>query len=111
MNKDTQMQKETMHKISLCGRATSTVPRGFSVAMAADFEDWLEVPAEKEYPLCKCSPKKRTVQFKVNKKTQSQGRVFFRCPDWNKPDTCNLFMWVDEMDKWGARKIHLHSRI
>ena len=93
MKKGTQMQKEKMNRISLDGRATSTVPMDFNVAMAVDFEDCVEVPEAKAFPLCNCNPKKGTVRFQVNKKSQSQGRFFFRCPDWNTEDTCKLFIW------------------
>ena len=82
-----------MSKINLDGKAASAVPMDFNVAMAAYFEDCVEVPEETEYPLYNCSPKKRTVRFQVSKKSQNQGRFFFRCPDWNTEDTCKLFIW------------------
>ena len=97
MEKDTPTHKEKMNKIHLGSKATSTVPMDFNVAMAADFEDCLEVPNAREFSFCNCNPKKKTVQLRVNKKTKHEGRLFLRCPDWNKPDNCKLFVWVDEI--------------
>ena len=49
MEKDTQKQKEKMNKINLDGKAASTVPMDFNVAMATYVEDCVEAQEEKEF--------------------------------------------------------------
>ena len=98
MEKDTQKHKEKLNKIHLDSKATSTVPMDFNVAMATDFEDCLEVPEAKEFSFCNCSPKEEDGSAQGQQEDEKNEGIFFlRCPDWNKPDNCKLFVWVGEI--------------
>ena len=45
-------------------------------------------------PFCGCDG--RMVSYQC-KKGQNQGRLFWRCPFWRSEETCNLFIWDEDM--------------
>ncbi|KAJ1390500.1 Zinc finger, GRF-type [Sesbania bispinosa] len=42
--------------------------------------------------LCDCGEEVALLQSKSTKNT---GRMFWRCPNWNRQMTCNFFKWAD----------------
>ncbi|KAJ1421162.1 Zinc finger, GRF-type [Sesbania bispinosa] len=45
--------------------------------------------------LCSCGEE---VTLLKSKSAKNPGRMFWRCPNWNKQMTCNFFRWAD--GKW-----------
>ncbi|KAJ1409097.1 Zinc finger, GRF-type [Sesbania bispinosa] len=43
--------------------------------------------------LCACGD---NVLVLTSTRKNNPGRRFWRCPNWNKQETCNYFKWVDE---------------
>ncbi|KAJ1398548.1 Zinc finger, GRF-type [Sesbania bispinosa] len=52
--------------------------------------------ASSSYPrcrLCKCGEE---LLLLISKTATNPGRVFWRCKNWDKSNSCNFFQWADE---------------
>ncbi|KAJ1376090.1 Zinc finger, GRF-type [Sesbania bispinosa] len=45
------------------------------------------------YRLCGCGD---TMLLLTTTSAKNPGRKFWRCPNWNRKDTCNYFEWLEE---------------